>query len=82
MPKSTFSKEYQQFCRALVEARQRAGLTQREVAARLKRPPSFVAKYESGERRLDVVEFFEVARAVGIKPLRFLGDLEKLWSGQ
>ena len=42
-----------------------AGITQQELAKRLKKPQSFVSKYENGERRLDVVEFLEVATALG-----------------
>ncbi|HEV2616373.1 MAG TPA: helix-turn-helix transcriptional regulator [Candidatus Acidoferrales bacterium] len=56
----------------LVQARRAAHLTQAELAARLERPQSFVSKYERGERRLDVAEFGEVARAIGFDPLRFL----------
>ncbi len=52
----------------LREARARAGLTQQEVADSLGRPQSFVAKYERGERRLDVVEFLEVANTLGADP--------------
>lgn len=44
---------------ALVSARRAAGVSQQELANRLKRPQSFVAKVEGGERRLDVVEFAE-----------------------
>jgi transcriptional regulator with XRE-family HTH domain len=55
-----------------VQARSDAGLTQAELSARLKRPQSFVSKYERGERRLDVIEFCEVAAALGIDPVRFL----------
>jgi hypothetical protein len=40
----------------LIAARKKAGLTQHDVAKRLKRPQSFVTKFEDGERRLDVVE--------------------------
>jgi len=47
----------------MVGARKAAGLTQQALALRLKKPQSFVAKYEGGERRLDVVEFITVARA-------------------
>jgi len=50
----------------LVAGRIDAGLTQEEVAARLNRPQSFVSKYESGERRLDVVELIEVGEAIGL----------------
>lgn len=47
------------------EVRARAGLTQRGLAARLKVSPSWVAKVEMGERRVDVVEFVRVVRACG-----------------
>ncbi|MGH9715631.1 MAG: helix-turn-helix domain-containing protein [Candidatus Acidiferrales bacterium] len=56
----------------LAEARKAANLTQAELAERLNRPQSFVSKYERGERRLDVVEFGEVARAIGLDPVRLL----------
>ncbi len=46
------------------DIRREAGLTQIEVAARLDVPQSFVSKYESGERRLDVVELKHVAAAL------------------
>ena len=49
----------------LVQARSDAGLSQVDLAARLHRPQSYVSKFESGERRLDVVEFIEVAEAIG-----------------
>jgi transcriptional regulator with XRE-family HTH domain len=63
------------FQHLLLQARKDAGLTQAEISSRLKRPQSFVSKYERGERRLDVVEFGEVARALGVDPVRFLAKL-------
>ena len=57
------------------EMRLAAGLTQAHLAGRLDRPQSFVAKYEGGERRLDVVEFMEVAEAIGFDPAEFIGRL-------
>jgi len=45
--------------------RKEAGLTQRELATRFKREQSFVWRIETGERRLDLVEFFWVCRAMG-----------------
>ena len=48
----------------LVEARRDAGLTQVALAKKLGRPQSFVSKFERGERRLDVTEFLDVARAL------------------
>jgi transcriptional regulator with XRE-family HTH domain len=59
----------------MVAARKQAGLTQHELARRLKRPQSFVAKYEGGERRIDVVEFVAIVRAIGADPVRLLRAL-------
>ncbi|MEJ1929571.1 helix-turn-helix transcriptional regulator [Nostoc sp. NIES-2111] len=71
------NKAYIRFCELLIEARQNAGLTQRDLAQKLDRPQSFVSKYERRERRLDVVEFFEIARAIGFDPIRFLKTFDK-----
>lgn len=59
----------------MVGARKAAGLTQHALAIRLKKPQSFVAKYEGGERRLDVVEFVMIARALGADPLKLMTTL-------
>jgi transcriptional regulator with XRE-family HTH domain len=64
--KSLRSQAHRAFCELLIEARQKAEMTQAEVAKRLGKPQSYVSKYEGGERRLDVVEFMEVARALRI----------------
>lgn len=45
-------------------ARKRAQLTQAQLGARLGKHQSFVAKYEGGERRLDLVEFMTIARVL------------------
>lgn len=60
---------------ALVEARKVSGLTQSELAARLQRSQSFVAKYEMGERKLDVVDYVLVCRALAIEPGSLLDKL-------
>lgn len=49
---------------ALRDARKEAGLSQEEVARRLRRPQSFVSAYESGDRRIDVLEFLRIAKAL------------------
>jgi transcriptional regulator with XRE-family HTH domain len=51
----------------IVEARNEAGMTQRDLAEALGKPPSWVGKIESKERRIDLIEFIAVARAVGLK---------------
>jgi transcriptional regulator with XRE-family HTH domain len=73
--KSVHTKDYDLFLDLLVKARKGASLTQAEVADRLRRPQSYVSKYESGERRLDVVEFLDLARAIGFDPAKLIKSL-------
>jgi transcriptional regulator with XRE-family HTH domain len=75
--KSIHSADYAAFCALLAEARTTAGLTQHSLAKRLRKPQSFIAKYEGGERRLDVVEFVTISRAIGVDPLRLFKELLK-----
>ncbi|RYH61129.1 MAG: XRE family transcriptional regulator [Alcaligenaceae bacterium] len=63
---------YKKLRRLLAEARAKAGLTQLQVATRVKRPQSFVSKYENGERQLDVMEFVAVCKALGVAPSSLL----------
>ena len=58
--KSVYSERYGRFRTLLRQLREEAGLTQADVAGRLGEPQSFVSKYESGERRLDLVELEQV----------------------
>jgi transcriptional regulator with XRE-family HTH domain len=74
--RSIFTARHEALCAALVSARKKAGLTQAELAARLNRGQSFVSKYERGELRLDVVEFFEVCDAMKVDGLALL----RTWS--
>lgn len=75
MAKSLHTPEHEYFRSLLVAAREKAGLTQADVSTKLKRPQSFVAKYEGGERRLDVLEFLQVCNALGIDPRPILSKL-------
>jgi len=77
MRKSVHSPEYLAFCDLMTQARKKAGLTQQALAKRLGRPQSFVAKYEGGERRLDVIEFVTVTRAIGTDPVLLLRTVTK-----
>ena len=67
MPRSTRSPRHQKLIELLADRRNVAGLTQAQVARALERPQSFVAKYEGGERRLDVIELIEVCEVLGIQ---------------
>lgn len=62
---------------ALKQIRLDAQLTQADLAKRLGKPQSYVSKYESGERRLDIIEIQEVCLAAGEPLLRFVDALEK-----
>ena len=67
-----WAQAYNEFLEGLVAAREAAGLTQREAARRLGRSQSFVAKSESGERRVDVVELQHFAEVYGRPASSFL----------
>lgn len=75
--KSVFSHEYEIFRRCMIAARKEAKLTQATLAKSLRKPQSFVAKYENGERRLDVIEFLLVARVIGVDPCDILKKVEQ-----
>jgi len=59
---SVHSDAYRSFLKALVALRNERGMSQAELASKLHKPPSFVGKYELGERRLDVVELMIILR--------------------
>lgn len=65
MAKSLFSSAYRQLVAAVVEARKAAGLTQRELAARLDKPQNYVGRVETEQRRLDFIELLAWLAACG-----------------
>jgi transcriptional regulator with XRE-family HTH domain len=73
--KAVRTPKYIQLRQLLVDARKNAGLSQDALADRLKRPQSYVSKFERGERRLDVVEFFEVMDALNVDGFKLLKKL-------
>lgn len=77
MPKSLHSAEYQLFLRLLREARVAAGLTQTQLAERLRETQSFVSKCERGERRLDVTELRTWCHALRVPFPAFAAKLDK-----
>jgi transcriptional regulator with XRE-family HTH domain len=77
LDKSVHSTGQSAFCELMIKARKTAGLTQHELAKRLHKPQSFIAKYEGGERRIDVVEFVTICRALEMDPMRLLKALLK-----
>jgi transcriptional regulator with XRE-family HTH domain len=77
LPKSQFSRAYDDFRRLLVQARLDAGLTQVHVAEKLRRTQSFVSDYERGQRRLDIIEFLEIARVIRVDPHEVIRQIQR-----
>ncbi len=77
MEKSIYSREYQVMLRLLREARIESGLTQVELAKRLKLTQSLLSKIERGDRRLDLAELRSFCRAIGIGLIEFVGRVER-----
>jgi len=75
MLKGPHTKQRQRFQELLIDLRKNAGLTQTDIAEKLGKPQSYVSKYETGERRLDVIEFLEVAKATGFNPSKAIKKL-------
>lgn len=76
MKKAIHSTQQKQLQRLLRRIRQDAELTQRELAERLEVPQSVVSKYETGERRLDLVELKQVCEAVDVSLSDFVRHFE------
>ncbi|MGJ4745094.1 helix-turn-helix domain-containing protein [Leptospira sp. SA-E8] len=70
MAKTIYTEEYKIFQKLLKKAREEAGLTQVDVAEALKAPQSFISKIEAGDRRIDVIEFWNLAKLYK-KPVDF-----------
>jgi transcriptional regulator with XRE-family HTH domain len=68
MPRSVFSDGYKSMLDVLVAARKEAGVTQVELAKRLGKPQPFISYFERGERRIDLIEFCAIAKAMGYEP--------------
>jgi transcriptional regulator with XRE-family HTH domain len=64
--KSIYTREQERLVALLRQLREEAGLTQAQVARRLRRPQSFVSRYESGQRRLDLVELKQIGHVLGV----------------
>jgi transcriptional regulator with XRE-family HTH domain len=67
----------EKFLLLLKEMRQKRGVTQVELAEKLGVPQSFVSKYESGERQLDILELRQICQFIGISFDNFVRQLEE-----
>lgn len=79
--KSLRSPAHVRLLQLLVAAREKAGLTQQQLATRLGKPQSFISKYEGGERRIDVIEFIAIAEALEMDASRAIRDVRAKYRG-
>ncbi len=77
MPKSVFTDAYATLLETLVDLRKNKGMTQVELSRRLGRPQPFVSYIERGERRVDIIEFCAITRALGADPVEVFAALVK-----
>lgn len=75
MTKSVHSKLSKVFCDRIRLLREKAGMTQRDLAKALGREHGMIARIELGERRVDFVEAFELFKALGVDPAREAASL-------
>jgi transcriptional regulator with XRE-family HTH domain len=75
MPKSVFTPAYAAVLSRLTELRKQQGMSQVELARRLAKPQQFVSSIETGERRLDIVEFCAIARALDLDPVGVFAEI-------
>jgi len=75
MSKSIFDGAHAQLIEIMLAARRRSGLTQAEVAAKVGKDQTFISLIERSQRRVDVLEFIALARAMGEDPQRLFAEV-------
>jgi len=75
MPKSVFTDANRVVVEELIAARKAAGLRQQDLAERLGKPQSFISRIEGGQRRVDILEFYAIARAMKADPAELFGTI-------
>lgn len=75
MSKTIFDGAHTQLVDIMIAARKRSGLTQVELAAKVGRDQTFISLIERSQRRIDVLEFIALARAMGEDPQRLFSEL-------
>lgn len=76
LAKTLNSRRHKSLVDLLIKRREVIGMTQAELAARLGQYQSFVARLESGQRRIDVVEFLELSEILGFDAVQAIKTLK------
>lgn len=77
MPKTTKTKCHQRLIKFLIDTRRRLGMRQAEVAKRLGHSQTWIARVESGDRRVDVCEFILFAKLFEVEPTKALSKITR-----
>ncbi|WP_231499382.1 helix-turn-helix transcriptional regulator [Caulobacter sp. UNC358MFTsu5.1] len=64
MASSIFDEGHRRLVELLIDARKKSGLKQAELGRRVGRSQSFISLIERSQRRVDVVEFIALSRAM------------------
>lgn len=78
MRKAVTSKKHKYLVKRLAREREKAGLLQVDLAKKLECFQSRIARLESGDRRIDVIEYLEIAKAIGFDPYELLKDVNAI----
>lgn len=79
MKKSIYLNNYKYLLEQLVIARKAKSITQNDIADKLEYPQCVISRIENGQRRIDIVEFIEIANAIGCNPITLLEELINNW---
>lgn len=75
MPKTIFTGAHRHLVDVLIETRKAAGMTQTDLAKKVGKDQTFISLIERGQRRVDVLEFVALAKAMGQDPVEFLAEV-------
>lgn len=75
MPKTVFTGAHRHLVEVLIEARDKAGLTQVELAEKIGKNQKFISLIERSQRRVDVLEFYVLAKALGVDPIKLYSEV-------
>ena len=78
MEKTLVTERHKALIELLIKYREKAGVTQTELAGRLGEYQSFIARLESGQRRLDVIEFLRLAKILGFDEIDALKKVRRI----
>jgi len=75
---SIATKRHQRLIEILTDARKHAGIRQAELARRVGKTQTFVARFEAGQRRIDAIELLALCEIIGIDPIKLIRKLLKV----